>query len=143
MTIEVDYVADVPAGTTATCFIGLVRAADNQWVGEISSKHYFDSASAKSGRRHQRCGRAEPWLVTMDPVLLLNNHYNLWIVFARGAETYCDYRGVAPFFVARQAHVFDRAPVFWQPCADRKHRPRHRGADRTLATDSPISEQTC
>jgi len=115
MRIELDYVTDLPAGTPVTCFVGLVRAADNQWVGEISSRYHFDPVA-----HDVRCENIELWprgtvTVTMDPVLLLNNQYHLWVIFNDLRERYCEYRGIAPFFIARRAHVFDRAAVFWQP----------------------------
>jgi hypothetical protein len=115
MIVELDYVSQAPSGVPVTCFVGLMRASDDQWVGEISTRYHFDM------RAHEY--REEPielWprgtvVVTMDPILLLNDHYHLWIVFAHGAEMFCEYKGVAPFFVAKRADVFDRTPIFWQP----------------------------
>lgn len=116
MHVEIDYVSDLPAGTPVSCFLGVIRDSDGQWVGEISSLYYFDS-SAKDVRREDIAlwprGRVT---VTLNPVLLLNNQYSFWVFFYGQHQYYCEYRGVAPFFVARRAYVFDRGPVFWQPC---------------------------
>jgi ABC-type polysaccharide/polyol phosphate transport system ATPase subunit len=116
MTIEIDYASDLPSGTKATCFIGLVRASDKQWVGEINSRYYFDPHTGEVSQQELTLWPRGTVTVIMDPVLLLNNHYNLWIQISDKANIYAEYRGVGSFFVARQAHVFDRAPVFWQPC---------------------------
>lgn len=115
LSIELDYATDLPAGTLATCFVGLVRASDNQWVGEISSRYHFDPVEHDVRREDIALWPRGTVTVTMDPVLLLNNHYHLWVMFNDLRYRYCEYRGIAPFFVARRAHVFDRAAVFWQP----------------------------
>jgi lipopolysaccharide transport system ATP-binding protein len=116
MTVEIDYVSTVTPGTAASCFLGVIRASDDEWVGEISSQYHVDPV--ESGVRRDDIliwpnGRIS---VRLDPILLLNNHYHFWIMIYDRQERYCEYRGVAPFFVARRAHVFDRDPVFWQPC---------------------------
>lgn len=116
MTVELDYTSTVPAGTAVTCFLGVTRASDNEWVSEISSHYHVDPVESGVWRDDillWPCGRIS---VRLDPVLLLNNHYHFWIMIHDQRERYCEYRGAAPFFVARRAHVFDRGPVFWQPC---------------------------
>ncbi len=132
MSIDLDYATDLPAGTPATCFVGLVRDTDNQWVGEISSRYYFDPAAHDVRREDIALWPRGTVTVTMDPVLLLNNRYHLWVMFYDLRERYCEYRGIAPFFVARQAHVFDRAAVFWQPSrfdnVERVAEPRKSGS---------------
>jgi ABC-type polysaccharide/polyol phosphate transport system ATPase subunit len=121
MDIEFDYATDLPSGTEVTCFVGLTRASDNQWVGEISTKYYFNPGSHEVSRQDIALWPRGTLSVSMDPVLLLNNHYHLWIMIYGPGERYCEYRGLAPFFVARQAHVFDRGAVFWQPCRFANH----------------------
>jgi ABC-type polysaccharide/polyol phosphate transport system ATPase subunit len=132
MSIELDYATDLPAGTPATCFVGLVRAADNQWVGEISSQYHFNPVAQDVRREDIALWPRGTVIVTMDPVLLLNNEYHLWVMFYDLRERYCEYRGIAPFFVARRAHVFDRAAVFWQPSrfdnVERVAAPRRSGS---------------
>ena len=116
MTVELDYSASVPAGTAVTCFLGVIRASDNEWVGEISSQYHIDPVESGVQRNDILLWPRGRITVRLDPVLLLNNHYHFWVMIHDKRERYCEYRGVAPFFVARRAHVFDRDPVFWQPC---------------------------
>jgi ABC-type polysaccharide/polyol phosphate transport system ATPase subunit len=115
LVVELDYVSQAPPGVPVTCFIGLMRASDNQWVGEISTRYHFDMRAHEYREESIKLWPRGTVVVTMDPVLLLNDHYHLWIVLAHAAETFCEYKGVAPFFVAKRADVFDRTPIFWQP----------------------------
>jgi ABC-type polysaccharide/polyol phosphate transport system ATPase subunit len=116
VTLEIAYESDHPPGSPATFFAGIVRATDMQWVGEISTRYYLDAATGTV--RSQELALAEKGVIRvhLDPLLLLNNHYSFWVSMYQGTTRYAEYRGLAPFFVAREAHVFDRAPVFWQPC---------------------------
>jgi ABC-type polysaccharide/polyol phosphate transport system ATPase subunit len=116
MTVEIDYTASVPPGTAVTCFLGVIRASDNEWVGEISSQYHVDPLEPGVRRDDILLWPRGRIAVRLDPVLLLNNHYHFLVMIYDRRERYCEYRGVAPFFVARRAHVFDREPVFWQPC---------------------------
>jgi hypothetical protein len=114
--LELDYASELPPGTAVTFFVGLIREEDGQWVGEINS-NYFVGPREDGVQRTQLLLQDRGTIrLTMDPLLLLNGHYHLWVMIFDVRERYCEYRRIAPFFVARRAHVFDRGPVFWQPC---------------------------
>ena len=116
MSIAIQYRNLTGEEQEVACFVGFVRTGDGQWVGELSTQFYVEPNSEGVRRTPLRLGDKGTVHVSCEPLLLLNNHYELWVFIADRNEKYCEYRGVTPFFVAREAHPIDRAPVFWQPC---------------------------
>lgn len=114
--LEIDYSSKLPSSSEVTFFIGIIRASDHQWVGEICTNYILDSFDSEVRDSPVELFCLGTIQATMTPLLLLNNHYYFWIMLYDKEERYCEYRPVAPFFVARRAHLLDRDPVFWQPC---------------------------
>jgi ABC-type polysaccharide/polyol phosphate transport system ATPase subunit len=116
MRAEIRYRSALPAGSPADLFVGFLAAADQRYLGEFNTVNFVDGP----GVRETRIALAPEGVVTLtfDPLLLLNNHYSLWIIFYdRGTRYYCEYKNVAPFFVARRDNASMRSDaVFWQPC---------------------------
>ena len=118
MRAEIRYRSALPAGSRADLFVGFLAAADQRYVGEFNTVNFLEW----SGRavRETRLELAPEGVVTLtfDPLLLLNNHYSLWIIFYdRETRYFCEYKNVAPFFVARRGNAWLRSDaVFWQPC---------------------------
>jgi ABC-type polysaccharide/polyol phosphate transport system ATPase subunit len=118
VTLEIDYSSDLPTGKAVTFFAGIVRTSDQQWVGEISSNYLLGSLESDVKRIPVPLYPQGKISVTLRPLLLVNNHYEFWIMISSAEELYelyCEYRSIAPFFAARRVHVFDRDPVFLQP----------------------------
>jgi ABC-type polysaccharide/polyol phosphate transport system ATPase subunit len=116
MAIELDYRSLTGEPQEVTCFVGVSRVNDGQWVGELTTQYHVQPRQSGVRSELLRLGDAGTIRIDCDPLLLLNNHYDLWIMIYDRHERFCEYRGVTPFFVAREAHTIDRAPIFWQPC---------------------------
>jgi ABC-type polysaccharide/polyol phosphate transport system ATPase subunit len=118
MRTEIRYRSALAAGSKADLFVGFLAAADQRYLGEFNTVNFLE----RSGQavREARIELAPEGVVTLtfDPLLLLNNHYSLWIIFYdRETRNYCEYKNVAPFFVARRGNAWMRSDaVFWQPC---------------------------
>jgi ABC-type polysaccharide/polyol phosphate transport system ATPase subunit len=116
LVLELDYTSTLPDGKRVGVFIGIIRESDNQWVGEISTNWLLDSLDGEVRKTAIEIQPAGTIRATLSPLLLLNNHYHLWVMLFDPEERYCEYRGLTPFFVARRDHALDRGPAFLQPC---------------------------
>ena len=116
LVLELDYTSALPTGNRVGVFIGIIRQSDNQWVGEISTNWLLDSLDGEVRKAAIEVQPAGTIRATLSPLLLLNNHYHLWVMLFDPEERYCEYRGLTPFFVARRDHALDRGPAFLQPC---------------------------
>jgi lipopolysaccharide transport system ATP-binding protein len=118
MRAEIRYRSALPAGARADLFVGFLAAADQRYLGEFNTVNFLEGPGRAV--REARLELAPEGIVTLtfDPLLLLNNHYSLWIIFYdRETRYYCEYKSVAPFFVARRGNAWMRNDaVFWQPC---------------------------
>ena len=113
--VEIDYECSLPEDVEAGLFLGIMRTTDGAWVGEVSSRHYLDSATSGVRATTVRIGKRGTLRVLLEPLLLINGHYDFWLLLHNGRQKFYEARHLAPFFAAREAHVHDRGPVFWQP----------------------------
>lgn len=111
MHIEADYTSTLAAGTKIKLFIGIVKATDGTWIGELG-RTYVDEGPDNPMIKISDGGTIH---CVLDPLLLLNNHYELWIMMFSDGNCVCEYRGVAPFFVAKHDYVIERGSFFWHP----------------------------
>lgn len=117
MVVEVGYRSRLAAGSRVDVFLGLLRDPGGEYVGE-SNTVYTLKPGAEGPVRERVELRAEQGVLRFhfDPLLLLNGHYSLWLILYDGSVYHCEYRGLAPFFVARRGNTTMRDAVFWQPC---------------------------
>jgi ABC-type polysaccharide/polyol phosphate transport system ATPase subunit len=114
VTLELDYLSRLPAGSACSFFAGIIRERTGEWVGEMSSNHFIglDGLEHRDDVRPVAAGTLR---VHMRPLLLINDHYSFWIMIYSGTDVHCEYRGVAPLFVTRRTHALDRGPAYTQP----------------------------
>lgn len=116
VTLEMDYVSRLPEGSQCTVFVGIVRESTGEWVGEMSSNAFIDPDGFERCQ-DVRLDSTGTLRLHLRPLLLVNDHYNFWIMVYTGDEVHCEYRGVSPMFVSRRTHSLDRGPVYSQPFA--------------------------
>ena len=104
-------------------FVGFLHASTGQYVGEVSTIYYVESIGSKTTSEALEVYSEGVIKLSFEPLLLLNNHYTLWIILqSEGGVTFCEYRNVSPFFVARKSHSIARGPIFWQPAQIRNQK---------------------
>jgi ABC-type polysaccharide/polyol phosphate transport system ATPase subunit len=118
MSIEIHYRSSLAAGAKAELFVGFVDAQDQRYLGEINTVNYVETLGAPI-RTHSVDLQPRGFInLTLDSLLLLNNHYGLWIIFYdKSGHYYCEYKNVSRFFVGRRNNSWMRNDaVYWQPC---------------------------
>jgi ABC-type polysaccharide/polyol phosphate transport system ATPase subunit len=118
MQLEIHYKSHLPAPARVDLFVGFVAASDQRYLGEINTVNYLEKSGDAVRETRLELGPEGVVSLKFDPLLLLNNHYALWIIFYDRAagKHYCEYKNVAPFFVARRNNAWMRNDaVFWQP----------------------------
>ncbi len=136
MTIRLHYRCAGGGEDGVSLFCGVLLKPGLQFVGELDSSWHIESATGRqTGKTFDlaTCGHIE---LRLDPVLLINNNYSLWVQVSKREPDYtlfCEYRDVSPFFVSRKHHTLSRGPVFWQPFSLR--------VDDTAAIAAPAVEK--
>jgi hypothetical protein len=77
-----------------------------QYVGEIHSDWLFDPATGQ--KRHETvsiCGNGTITL-RINCMPLMNNHYAIWVIlYEPDGDTFCEVRGVSPFYISHEAYA--------------------------------------
>jgi ABC-type polysaccharide/polyol phosphate transport system ATPase subunit len=118
MEVEIHYRSSLPAQQEADLFVGFVLAKDSSYIGEINTVNYVESFGQTTQATRIALEPEGVIRLSLEPLLLLNNHYALWIIlYERQRHYYCEYKNVAPFFVARRDNTWMRNDaVFWHLC---------------------------
>ncbi len=118
MTIRMHYQCNGGPLKDVRVMCGVLLQPQNQYVAELESSWHIDPVTrAERESMFGIEGRGHIDL-RVDPMLLINNTYSLWIkLYTRQEEfkVFCEYRNVAPFFSSRKAHTLSRGPMFWLP----------------------------
>jgi hypothetical protein len=115
MQLELTYRSSFPRAESANLFVGFLRWPDRTYVGEFNSKGHLVTGSKGVRRSSVVLDRQGVVSIELDPLVLLNNHYGLWLMFYKEQQIFCEYKGVHPFFVARPNEAVMRDALFWQP----------------------------
>lgn len=118
ITIEIDFECEWDEPEDVELFLGVDVHATETWVGEFSSRGYI---SAETGRlEHDKLTLPSKGTVrvTVNPNILLNNTYSLWIIFQTPKrKVLCEYRSVHPFFIARREDTTTLDALFMLPAS--------------------------
>ncbi len=109
--------SELQKNTPVNLHIGIENHLSKRFVSEIDTKYYIDGETGSVRESKIILDRESTVKVSINSLILLNNKYSLRIIFYDDSGTpYCDYRGVLPFFAAREAHALSiDGPVCWQP----------------------------
>lgn len=116
-TIRLTLVGATDETKSVTVFVGLMRRDTGEYVGEINSKYaLLENAAGPTEKAFDVCGKLV-LRIELKPVLLTTNEYSLWIqVGERGSGAlFCEYKNVAPFYVANRAWPVSEGCSFWNP----------------------------
>ncbi len=117
MCMEIYYNATAHAtNEKINLFIGFKLCNSGQYVGEIQTRYNVDSLMSQAKQVVLDVYQKGMIEITFNPLLLLNNHYALWIIIeSHDVVRYCEYTNVSPFFVSRRDRSIARGPIFLQP----------------------------
>jgi ABC-type multidrug transport system ATPase subunit len=118
MQAELHYRSRLPPGCKVHLFLGFVEAKDLTYVAEVNTVNHVEGIG-RPARQTQITLESEGVIrLQFEPLLLLNNHYGLWIIlYERDKYYYCEYKNAAPFFVARRGNAWMRGDAtVWQFC---------------------------
>ncbi len=117
MEIDIEYASSLPPGSQADLFVGILSAGDQRYVAEFNTLNYVAWPSGAVTSTRLEIALQGTVRLICDPLLLLNNHYSLWVIFYdRESHYHCEYRNVVPFIVARRNLTWMKGDaVFWQP----------------------------
>ncbi|ROT44024.1 polysaccharide ABC transporter ATP-binding protein [Pusillimonas sp. NJUB218] len=125
---RIRYSSSLPDGTQVSCFLGVMRVRDGQWLGEVSTNYYYNPVSQMTEDYELRLGSSGEIDVLFSPLLALNDEYSFWLMIQNGPTVYCEYKNLGRFFSGRAGNIGDRNAAYWQPCVF-EHRP-----DREMRT---------
>lgn len=118
MTIRLNYRCPHGPVRNLRLLCGLLVKPGLQYVSEMDTGFHIDPSDGRERETILDLEGKGTIELRLDPVLLINNTYALWIkiaTFDGGYTVLCEYRDVAPFFVSRKAHSLSRGPIFWHP----------------------------
>ncbi len=99
-------------------FCGILMRPAATFIGEMDSSFHCETVPGGEKETLVDLDNAGVIELRLDPLLLINNDYALWIKLYTKEDVIrelCDYRGVAPFFASRRFCTTNRGPVFWHP----------------------------
>jgi lipopolysaccharide transport system ATP-binding protein len=117
MQVEIHYRSQFEAPRSLDLFVGFLLSPSGSYIGEFNTVNYIEPMGGKIKRARVDIHRAGVIQLHFEPLLLLNSHYSLWIIFYDQAQYCCEYKNISPFFVARRNNPFLRGDaIYWQPC---------------------------
>jgi ABC-type polysaccharide/polyol phosphate transport system ATPase subunit len=121
MTIELHYRSlNLDIGEV-NLFVGFLSCRDFSYVSEINTIEYIEQHGTQTKSEAIRIKSQGLISVRIAPLLLLNNHYSLWIIiYAKGSGHvyYSEYKNVKPFFVAKSSNPSLKGDaVCWLPAS--------------------------
>jgi ABC-type polysaccharide/polyol phosphate transport system ATPase subunit len=110
--VEIHYRNCLPENVPVSIFIGFLQSARLNYVGFFNSalQDGSDCPCLPAGP-----GQAGIITICFDELFLTTNDYALWLILYRDGVTFCEYKGIRPFFVSRKDNAIDRGGYFMQP----------------------------
>jgi ABC-type polysaccharide/polyol phosphate transport system ATPase subunit len=115
MTVSIHYRSTLPSGTPANLFVGFLLARDGTFVGQFNTFEHLNGPEQTTRTTALELDKEGVIELAFDPLLLLNNHYSLWVMVYGPGHTFCEVKNVSPFFIALKRHCLNRDAIFWQP----------------------------
>jgi hypothetical protein len=117
MQVEIHYRSQFDSTRHLDLFVGFLLAQNGSHVGEFNTINYIEPGGGRIRRARVDICRAGMIKLSFEPLLLLNNHYSLWIILYDETKYYCEYKNISPFFVARRSNpIWRHGAIYWQPC---------------------------
>lgn len=104
--IDIHYTSDLTEPTDVSLFLGFDLQMSKQYVGEIHSDWLFDPATGQ--KRHETVSICGDGTITLriNCMPLMNNHYAIWVIlYEPDGDTFCEVRGVSPFYISHEAYA--------------------------------------
>ncbi len=119
MNVEIYYRCFNDTIREINILIGFIAGKNISYVGEINTVEYFEKNSLRKKSETIKIKREGVILVNVKPLLLLNDHYSLWVILYEkgvGHLYYSEYKNVKPFFVAKSTNPsLKGGAICWLP----------------------------
>lgn len=119
MNIEIYYRSFNDTIREINVLVGFIMCKNFSYVGEINTVEYFEKMGLKPKSETVKIGREGGIFVKVAPLLLLNDHYSLWVILyekGMGHLYYSEYKNVNPFFVAKSTNPsLKGGAICWLP----------------------------
>jgi ABC-type polysaccharide/polyol phosphate transport system ATPase subunit len=121
MNIELHYQSFTEEIGEINLFIGFLSCKDFSYIGEINTVEYVEPVNMQTKTETIKIQRKGIISIKIEPLLLLNNHYALWVIpyeKGLGHMYYSEYKNVKPFFVAKASNpALKGDAVCWLPAS--------------------------
>ncbi len=121
MNIEIYYRSSNDDIRQVNVLVGFITCRNFSYVGEINTVEYLEKNDLKPKSETVKINREGVISVKVNPLLLLNDHYSLWVILYQkgiGHVYYSEYKNVNPFFVAKSTNPsLKGGAVCWLPAA--------------------------
>jgi ABC-type polysaccharide/polyol phosphate transport system ATPase subunit len=121
MNIEIYYRSFKDTLREINVLVGFIICKSFSYVGEINTMEYFEKIGLKPKSESVKIGREGVIFVKVNPLLLLNDHYSLWVILYEngiGHTYYSEYKNVNPFFVAKSTNPSVKGgAICWVPAS--------------------------
>ena len=107
MNIEMHYQSLNKDIHEVNLFVGFLSCKDFSYVGEINTVEYVEPNHRETKTETIKIPERGLISLKIEPLLLLNNHYALWVIFyekGMGHVYYSEYKNISPFFVAKSSN---------------------------------------
>jgi len=125
MNIELYYESLNTQISEVNVFVGFLSCKDFSYVSEVNTIEYVEQRKAGSKSEPVKIRKRGVISVRIEPLLLLNNHYSLWVILyskGKGHLYYSEYKNVRPFFVAKSTNPSLKGDaVCWLPASFEVH----------------------
>lgn len=125
MTIELHYESFNSDIHEINVFVGFLSCKDFSYVSEVNTIEYVEQRKTGSKSGAVKIKSRGVILVRIEPLLLLNGHYSLWIILyskGKGHLYYSEYKNVSPFFVAKSSNPSLKGDaICWLPASFEAH----------------------
>ena len=121
MDIELHYQSFNDEIREINLFLGFLSCKDFSYVGEINTMEYVEPMKTEMKTETIKIQKKGIILIKIEPLLLLNNHYALWVILYEkglGHVYYSEYKNVKPFFVAKSSNPSLKGDaICWLPAS--------------------------
>lgn len=115
ISIDLHFERADPAISQLEVFVGILQGSDMNYVGAYNTA-FGNNSSGGAPPVHLKIDKDKGTIrIEWSPILLTTNDYSLWVILYSERQTFCEYRGVMPFFVSRKDNITDRSGYFCQP----------------------------
>jgi ABC-type polysaccharide/polyol phosphate transport system ATPase subunit len=98
-------------------FFAFIDHNNSEWISSISSQYRKDENNYTLGDQKLKIGKKGSIFLNLEPCLLLNRHYAIWIKLYDTENDepviYSEYKNISPFFISRKDNPGNSSDAFF------------------------------